>query len=407
MVGVMMNWWLVLLLCHSSAHASRKVPLRAFVDVSETDNATAHATIEMLRLAELTFNSRPDAVVDVLLGTRELPPLQRSTLMWNLNRIVCDEMKLGFMTMLAGTHTYNYGVYQAIADSMMVPLVDWEVSDVRSADAKRSPMTFSVRPPVDHILVDYIKYKGWSHVVYIHDGANADRTLHGMFEYLNGESPGYNVYVDNFRAPSDEEFFREFLNDFHRRMSLSQVKKDNISGDEGAESVRPVHVIVDLEGGYRMRMFLRALDESVLVKKEYHYVFANFEMEDADLASFHYSLINITGFQLFDRMDKKFLQNKKLFEDMYRERISTVDYLPASSAFAHDALLVAASALDRTVRKHGLSLFSSSFSRHQLFNRGLPGLYCRPHEDRDHPDRKFEPFEFGDEIAESIKEVLN
>ncbi|KIH47432.1 Ligand-gated ion channel [Ancylostoma duodenale] len=215
--------------------------------------------------------------------------------------------------------------------------------------------------------------------------------------------PTCNHYV---AAPSDEEFFREFLNDFHRRMSLSQVKKDNVSEDEGAESVRPVHVIVDLEGGYRMRMFLRALDESVLVKKEYHYVFANFEMEDADLASFHYSLINITGFQLFDRMDKKFLQNKKLFEDMYRERISTVDYLPASSAFAHDALLVAASALDRTVRKHGLSIFSSSFSRHQLFNRGLPGLYCRPHEDRDHPDRKFEPFEFGDEIADSIKEVV-
>ncbi|ETN80826.1 hypothetical protein NECAME_08903 [Necator americanus] len=127
----------------------------------------------MLRLAELTFNARSDAMVDVLLGTRELPPLQRSTLMWNLNRIVCDEMKLGFMTMLAGTHTYNYGVYQAIADTMKVPLVDWEVSDVRSADAKRSPMTFSVRPPVDHILVDYIKYKGWTHVVYIHDGANA------------------------------------------------------------------------------------------------------------------------------------------------------------------------------------------------------------------------------------------
>ncbi|KIH48444.1 hypothetical protein ANCDUO_21487, partial [Ancylostoma duodenale] len=45
-----------------------------------------------------------------------------------------------------------------------------------------------------------------------------------------------------------------------------------------------------------------------------------------------------------------------------------------------------------------------SFSRHQLFN--LPALYCRPREDRDHPDRKFEQFEFGDEIAESIKEVL-
>ncbi|EPB68134.1 hypothetical protein ANCCEY_12772 [Ancylostoma ceylanicum] len=256
-------------------------------------------------------------------------------------------------------------------------------------------MTFSVRPPVDHILVDYIKYKGWSHVVYIHDGANADRTLHGMFEYLNGESPGYNVYVDNFRAPSDEEFFREFLNDFHRRMSLSQVKKDNISGDEGAESVRPVHVIVDLEGGYRMRMFLRALDESVLVKKEYHYVFANFTKQEAIRgyvpgANFH------SGLPAGAFLPSDFACHSNQLLDPQ-----------ASSAFAHDALLVAASALDRTVRKHGLSLFSSSFSRHQLFNRGLPGLYCRPHEDRDHPDRKFEPFEFGDEIAESIKEVLN
>ncbi|ETN80824.1 hypothetical protein NECAME_08901 [Necator americanus] len=51
-------------------------------------------------------------------------------------------------------------------------------------------------------------------------------------------------------------------------------------------------------------------------------------MEDADLASFHYSLINITGFQMFDRMEKKFLQNRKMFEDIYREQITTVDYLP-------------------------------------------------------------------------------
>ncbi|VDM70966.1 unnamed protein product, partial [Strongylus vulgaris] len=52
-----------------------------------------------------------------------------------------------------------------------------------------------------------------------------------------------------------------------------------------------------------------------------------------------------------------------------------------------------------------VTLFSS-FSRHQLFNRGLPGLYCRPHEDTEHPERKFEPFEFGNEIAESIKEMV-
>ncbi|VDP29087.1 unnamed protein product [Heligmosomoides polygyrus] len=96
-----------------------------------------------------------------------------------------------------------------------------------------------------------------------------------MFEYLNEKRPEYNLFVDNFRAPVDEEFFREFLNDFHRRISLSQVKKENSSSADTAELAHPVHVVVDLEGGYRMRMFLRALDESVLVKRDYHYVFAN------------------------------------------------------------------------------------------------------------------------------------
>ncbi|VDP29088.1 unnamed protein product [Heligmosomoides polygyrus] len=120
------------------------------------------------------------------------------------------------------------------------------------------------------------------------------------------------------------------------------------------------------------------------------------------MAAFHYTLINITGFQMFDRMDKKF----QIKDSLVRCSCCDVDCRAASSAFAHDALLVAGAALDLTMRKHGLSVFSKSFSRHQLFNRGLPGLYCRPHEDRDHPDRKFEPFEFGDKIAESIKEVV-
>lgn len=73
-------------------------------------------------------------------------------------------------------------------------------------------MTFSVRPPVDQLLVDYIQYKGWHRIIYIHDGANgtailtisgpfpADRTLHGIFEYLNEKSPEYEIYVDNYKV---------------------------------------------------------------------------------------------------------------------------------------------------------------------------------------------------------------
>uniref|UniRef100_A0A1I7XR20 DUF4325 domain-containing protein n=1 Tax=Heterorhabditis bacteriophora TaxID=37862 RepID=A0A1I7XR20_HETBA len=100
-----------------------KVVGRAFVDVSETDNATAIATIEMLRLAELFFNSRSDISFDVLLGTRALPPFESSSLQWNLHRIGI-------------TKHLNF----------------------------------------------------------------TDRTLRGMFEYLNDKAPEYNLFIDNYKV---------------------------------------------------------------------------------------------------------------------------------------------------------------------------------------------------------------
>ncbi|PAV88609.1 hypothetical protein WR25_19520 [Diploscapter pachys] len=235
----------------------------------------------MLRLAEFTFNSRNDVDFDVLLGTRELPQMDKETQTWNLNRIICDEMKLGFMVMLAGTHIHNFAVYQSIADTMKVPLIDWELSHVRLGAASKSPMTFSVRPPVDQLIIDYIKYKGWNRIVYIHDGANSERTLHGMFEYLYKKHPDYELFVDSYKAPSDEEFFRDFLNSFHRRVALQHKIKSNNSEEEN-EGMR-------------------------------------------------------------------------------------------------------------------------SFTRHQLFNKGKPGVYCRPYEDSN-GFRPFEPFEHGDKIADAMRQ---
>lgn len=42
---------------------------------------------QMLRMAEFTFNSWEHVEIDVVLGTRELPPMQSRSLTWNLNRI--------------------------------------------------------------------------------------------------------------------------------------------------------------------------------------------------------------------------------------------------------------------------------------------------------------------------------
>ncbi|CAJ0578480.1 unnamed protein product, partial [Mesorhabditis spiculigera] len=146
--------------------------------------------------------------------------------------------------MLAGSSTTSYATYRSVASAMQVPLIDWEVSNRRLAD-EHSSMAFSVRPPIDDLLVDYMIYKGWHRFVYIHDGKNAMRTLFSVFSY--------------------------------------------------AQKSRPDWLLE--------------------------------EMEDADLSGFHYSLINITGFQLFDRYSKEFIKERKSFEDHYREKMPSSDWL--------------------------------------------------------------------------------
>ncbi|CAB3403027.1 unnamed protein product [Caenorhabditis bovis] len=398
-----MRFLIFILIFSRITETSKKFPLRAFVDSSDTDNATAHAIIEMLRLAEMTFNGRGDVDFDVLLGTRDLPPMERATLMWNLNRIVCDEMKLGFMLMLAGTNFKNYGIYEDISNQMQMPLIDWESSKANVADG--TSMIFSVRPPSEELLVDYIRYKGWREFVYIHDGRNAQRMLRSMFTYLHKTSPDYQLFVSNFQAPSDEEMFREFLNDFHRRLSAQNVSNLNESSEEIEDEVK-VNVVIDLEGSYRTKAFIRALEESILVKKEYHYVFANFDVDESDLNGFHFSLINITIFTIFDKNNKKLQQNREDFHEIFRGGFSSTESIPSAAAFAHDAILVAGNAIQKAIEMHGKSIFDKAFVRHQLFNKGRKGLFCRPHEDLSETNRPFETFEHGHKLARVIKKVV-
>uniref|UniRef100_A0A183UX66 Lig_chan-Glu_bd domain-containing protein n=1 Tax=Toxocara canis TaxID=6265 RepID=A0A183UX66_TOXCA len=299
--------------------------------------------LEMMRMAEFWLNSRTQNAFDVVLGVRHLPPMQHSTLFWHLSDFICEELKLGFMVMLAGTTPNSFGVYSSIAKRMKVPLIDWEISDGHEGE---SLFSVSVRPLADEILIDYIQLKNWHNIIYFHDGSNAERSLSAMYEYLERKSPTYLLEIDTYRIPEDEEYFREFLNMFHRKNSQPLV-------NESADSAqRPLNIVVDICSSYRIRSFLKALEDSILIKKQYNYVISNFEMDDSDIDAFHYSLINITGFRLFDKHNKR-------------------------------------------------------YRHHQLYNDGYPGLYCRPIEDREHHNRPFEPFEFGDKILDALKQALS
>ncbi|GMR42655.1 hypothetical protein PMAYCL1PPCAC_12850, partial [Pristionchus mayeri] len=176
------------------------------------------------------------------------------------------------------------------------------------------------------------------------------------------------------------------------------------------------NIIVDLEGAERIQAFLKALEESVLVTRYFHYVFANFLIEDSDLHFLRHMLINVTLFKIFEPQATSFQKRKKLYEDTFRAgRPTTMEQIPPVAAFAHDALLVTHAAAKLAADEYGVGLFKNLWSpsdsgekknAFQMFNRGYPGVYCNPRVDRNNHGRPFETLEYGEVLAKSISAVV-
>ncbi|VDN54991.1 unnamed protein product [Dracunculus medinensis] len=314
------------------------------------DNSTTTAILDVLRLAEFSFNSRPQNTFDIILGIRQLPPMNANSLVWHLADFVCEELKLGFMVLITGTSPISFGLYNSISKMLKVPLIDWEVSD---KDDNEETFSLSIRPPTNELLTDYIIFKQWHKIVFFHDGISAKRSFSSIYEHFKAKDPDYRIYIDAYQIPEEEEYFREFLNIFHRQAAIDTQK-----GKAKINKFRPMNIIVDIHNNYRMHSFLKALEETIIVKKHYNYVFANFDMNESELELLQYSLINITIFRL------------------------------------------------EVIRQYGRSIFTNLFKHHQLYNKGYPGLYCRPEDDKDHPNRPFEAFEFGEILFYALKKVI-
>ncbi|GMT20549.1 hypothetical protein PFISCL1PPCAC_11846, partial [Pristionchus fissidentatus] len=177
------------------------------------------------------------------------------------------------------------------------------------------------------------------------------------------------------------------------------------------------NIIVDLEGAERVQAFLKALEESVLVTRHFHYVFANFLIEDSDLHGLRHMLINVTVFKIFDGRAPAFLKRKRFYEETFRAgKQTTMEQIPPVAAFAHDALLVTHAAAKLAAQEYGVGLFKNLWSpsdsnsgeknAFQMFNRGYPGVYCNPRTDPNHHGRPFETLEYGEVLAQSISEVI-
>lgn len=79
-------------------------------------------------------------------------------------------------------------------------------------------------------------------------------------------------------------------------------------------------------------------------------------------------------------------------------------FLQTRLAFVHDAVIVAQRALENTLKRND-SLFHQNFRHGELYNRGLPGIYCHPGTDKNNPQRPFGTFEHGKTISKSLHNI--
>lgn len=52
----------------------------------------------------------------------------------------------------------------------------------------------------------------------------AKRSFSSIYEHFKAKDPDYRIYIDAYQIPEEEEYFREFLNIFHRQAAIDTQK---------------------------------------------------------------------------------------------------------------------------------------------------------------------------------------
>lgn len=92
----------------------------------------------------------------------------------------CKLAKDGFYALLAAGDSSSYLTYSSISRALQIPFVNWAFppTDVQTS------FEISLRPPVHHLVGDFVMAKKWVNVVYMysgHDGRDPITTLPSVF----------------------------------------------------------------------------------------------------------------------------------------------------------------------------------------------------------------------------------
>ncbi|KAI6240078.1 Glutamate receptor 1 [Aphelenchoides fujianensis] len=272
---------------------------------------------------------------------------------------------------------------------MEIPLINWDLNLEVLTNNPTANFELSLKPPNCELLADLIVLKQWDYFVYMHDIENADQAAQNIQQiyYHLQKVSNLTIKSEIVKMPPDVKDFGDFLMEFNIKRVRNNVQ---------------THVGVDAANTYRQQQILQAIRSAQFNQLNYHYVMANFDFLPYDIEMFQNGQINITGFQIIDRESIEYDHLKRFVHQLKFDSLSEHNYdLQARLAFVHDAVLVAKTALEGTLRRND-SLFHHNFRHGELYNYGFPGLYCYPNADRRNPGRPFAAFEHGRTILREL-----
>ncbi|KAE9552974.1 hypothetical protein FO519_003811 [Halicephalobus sp. NKZ332] len=308
---------------------------------------------------------------------------------WGVMKKICDELEEGFVMMITGDNSRIHEAFRTVSNSFEIPLINWDLFLPSLLENFANNYEVSVKPPNAELIADLIVLKNWKNFIYMHDGQSTGAVNLGLiYKHLKKKSKE-SVTSELIELPKEVEGFAEFLTD----TSFNSFMKNTVN-----------RIVLDVETSYRQKQLLNAIRSAQFNQANYHYVVANFDFQPYDIEMFQSGNTNITGFQIINREVKEFsLLQRAVGQSKHLDREKHMD-LETRLAFVHDAILVAQQALELTLKKND-SLFHHNFRYGKLYNRGLPGIYCNPANDKRNPDRQVETFEHGKFIIEKLKNM--
>uniref|UniRef100_F1KT32 Glutamate receptor 1 n=1 Tax=Ascaris suum TaxID=6253 RepID=F1KT32_ASCSU len=359
-----------------------KIPIRSYTFPEDNDQGV----VASLRYSERLHNNNRRNPFKLELKNRELQSTEADT--WSVLNTVCDELREGMMVIMCGDGARAHEAYLGVAENLEVPLINWDLAPIIPADGSFNKYDFevSIRPPTAELIADFILYKQWTEIVYMHDGKNSATALQWIYYYLHKKS-NISVNTEMVRIPRDSEEFPEFLRRFHANRMMNDSSK---------------RVVLDASSSFRQQQMLAAIRSAQFNQMQYHYVVANFDFLPHDVELFENGNINISGFQIINREIKEYWNLKKYLANVTSRHEVNRMQMEARAAFVHDAVIVAKAGLEATLRRND-SLFRQNFRHGNLYNRGYPGIYCHPNLDFYNPHRPFTTFEHGQAIARAFR----